>query len=252
MENGKNKITSLVVTGVFVVVLALASLIYPKLSSWYENLVNGTTATPVPTNSGNLAVNTPTESGNQGSNSPTSSGNQSSNTSPTGATIDLSGNDEPVTITDVPLAEPTGNGGAIDFYFVNSEGKTVRLSDFYGKPIVVNIWATWCGYCKEEFPLFNAALKKYGDQVQFLFIDLCDGVEETRAKADKYMKQNGYNFPVYYETLDVVLSKYNVGGIPFSLFIDADGIVYKSKLGSFTNQNTLYNYIEGTINNTAK
>ena len=108
----------------------------------------------------------------------------------------------------------------------------------------MNVWATWCHYCKEEFPYFKDALSVYGDKVQFLFVDLCDGAEETRVKADQFMKSRGYDFPVYYETLDKVLDLYNVGGIPLTLMIDKDGTVYYSKLGAFSSQSALFKKID--------
>ena len=225
MEKGKG-VASLIVTGALVVVLVVASLVYPKISAWYENMVNG----------GNEITGTPAQNnGNQ-----QNGGNQQNNTA------------EPVTVTDVPLASPNGDKGAKDFYIVKSDGTTARLSDFYGKPLVVNIWATWCGYCKEEFPFFDAALKTYGDRVEFLFVDLCDGRSETRAKADKYMASNGYDFPVYYETLDKVLDIYNVGGIPLSLFINPDGTVFKQKLGAFSGQIGLFDMIDRLLANSGK
>lgn len=67
---------------------------------------------------------------------------------------------------------------APDFTAVDGEGNEVRLSDYQGKPVVLNFWATWCGYCKEEMPDFQTAFEKYPD-VQFLMVNATDGVQET-------------------------------------------------------------------------
>jgi thiol-disulfide isomerase/thioredoxin len=230
MEKGKG-VASLIVTGALVIILAVASLVYPKISAWYENMVNG----------GNEVTGSPALNGSQqGTGTPQQNGNQQNNAA------------EPVTVTDVPLAAPNGDNGAKDFYIVKSDGTTARLSDFYGKPLVVNIWATWCGYCKEEFPFFDAALKTYGDRVEFMFVDLCDGRQETRAKADKYMASKGCSFPVYYETLDKVLDTYNDGGIPLTLFINPDGTIFKKRIGAFSGQIGLFDMIDRLLANSMK
>ena len=64
---------------------------------------------------------------------------------------------------------------APDFTVTDENGKEVKLSDFKGKPAVLNFWATWCYYCKEEMPDFNTAYKKY-PEVQFLMVNATDGV----------------------------------------------------------------------------
>ncbi|MBP5184620.1 MAG: TlpA family protein disulfide reductase [Lachnospiraceae bacterium] len=226
MEKGKNTITTLILTGSLLVILALGSALYPKITAWYEGLSNGGSG-----NITNAAAN----------NTTVTPAGQNQNTD----TETFTG--EPVTIPEVPLAE-TKQNGAKDFYLVDKTGKTLRLSDFYGKPVVVNLWATWCGYCKEEFPGYEEAYREFGDTVQFLMVDLCDGVEETRAKADKYIKNSGYTFPVYYETLDKVLNTYGVGGIPLSIFINSDGTIYETKLGAMS-KDSLFKRIRGLISN---
>ena len=60
---------------------------------------------------------------------------------------------------------------APDFTMEDANGKTVKLSDFQGKPVVLNFWTSWCGYCKEEMPYFESAYKEYGDRVQFIMLN---------------------------------------------------------------------------------
>ena len=111
---------------------------------------------------------------------------------------------------------------APDFTAINSEGKTVRLSDFKGKPIVMNFWATWCGYCTHEMPDFERARETYPD-VLFLMVNATDGVSETVEVAKKYMEDNGYGFELLFDTESNAQAAYHVSGFPMTFFIDADG-----------------------------
>ncbi len=111
---------------------------------------------------------------------------------------------------------------APDFTVVDYGGNKVRLSDFKGKPVVLNFWATWCYYCKEEMPDFNKAYKKYPD-VQFLMVNATDGVRETVATAKKYVEKEKFDFDVFFDTELQAVNNYYVTGFPATFFIDKDG-----------------------------
>ena len=89
---------------------------------------------------------------------------------------------------------------APDFTVVDADGREVKLSDFRGKPTVVNFWATWCGYCKQEMPDFEEVYLEMGDEVNFLMVNMTDGSRETVEMASTYIADSGYTFPVYYDT----------------------------------------------------
>lgn len=110
-----------------------------------------------------------------------------------------------------------------DFKFRDGEGNEYWLSDFRGKPTVVNFWASWCGYCKEDMPDFQAAYDTYGEEIHFLMVNLTAYMGDTREKADAVIEEGGYTFPVYYDTSGNAVDTFGIRGIPLSLFIDADG-----------------------------
>lgn len=112
---------------------------------------------------------------------------------------------------------------APDFTVYNAENKSVRLSELKGKPVIINFWASWCPPCKGEMPDFEDAYKEYGDQIQFMMINLTDGAQETVASASEYIKSQGYTFPIYYDTDISAAMAYGTSSIPASYFIDTDG-----------------------------
>lgn len=110
-----------------------------------------------------------------------------------------------------------------DFTVYDLEGNPHKLSDFRGKPVILNFWATWCGFCEAEMPDFEEKYQQYGDQIHFLMVDVTDGSQETVEKASAFVAERGFTFPVYYDTAMEATAVYGTGGLPVTYFFDAEG-----------------------------
>ena len=112
---------------------------------------------------------------------------------------------------------------APDFTVYDLEGNAHSLSDFRGKPVIVNFWASWCGPCKREMPDFEEKFREYGEEIQFLMVNLADGSRETVESAQDFIDGQAYTFPVYFDTDLSGAVAYAVSSVPSTYFIDENG-----------------------------
>ena len=120
--------------------------------------------------------------------------------------------------------DPTQNATAApDFTVYAQDGTAYKLSDFRGKPVILNFWASWCGPCKMEMPDFQQAYEEYGDEIVFLMVNLTDGYQETQQTASDFIASTDYTFPVYYDLSFEAASNYAVSAVPVTYFISAEG-----------------------------
>ena len=132
---------------------------------------------------------------------------------------------------------------APDFTVVDGNGNTVKLSDYMGKPIVLNFWASWCGPCQMEMPDFQKKYMELGDEVVFLMVNMTDGARETVQSAADFVSRNGYTFPVLFDVHYDAATAYSVYSLPTTYFIDAQGNVV-AKFSGAMSESLLQQYID--------
>jgi thiol-disulfide isomerase/thioredoxin len=124
---------------------------------------------------------------------------------------------------------------AKDFVVYDENLNKVKLSDYIGRPVVVNFWASWCPPCREEMPLFNELSNKYKEEeLTVLMVDLTDGQRETMNKAKKFIADNNYKMKVLFDNDGTAATNYNIVSIPRTLFIDKDGSITYDHSGQIT------------------
>ena len=112
---------------------------------------------------------------------------------------------------------------APDFTVYDLNGNPVKLSDYRGKPVVLNFWSSRCGPCQMEMPDFQKAYEDLGEEIHFIMVNVTDGSWDTVDSASAFIAENNYTFPVFYDTDISAASAYGVSSLPTTYFIDAEG-----------------------------
>lgn len=144
---------------------------------------------------------------------------------------------ENITTEQIPLELQTE-----DFTVYDLDGQPVSLSDFLGKPIVVNFWSTWCEACVDELPLFEKLYVEYGNKAAFLMINVpMDSA--LNEKVNSFIDENEYTFPVYCDSDFSAADVYGIWAMPQSLFINKDGELVQSYNGELS-EDKLFAYFD--------
>lgn len=126
-----------------------------------------------------------------------------------------------------------------EFSIQNGDGEDVSISEYRGKKVIINFWASWCPPCIREMPEFQALHNELDEEETILLaINLTDGQRETRTLADNFLKENNLDLNVLYDTVGNAFFEFNVTSIPQTFFLDEEGTVQYSILG-MTDKETL-------------
>ncbi len=118
---------------------------------------------------------------------------------------------------------------APDFTLLDVDGNPVRLHQFRGQPVLINFWATWCGPCRQEMPIIEAAYQKY--KAQGLVVLAVD-VQENPELAKTFAGWLKITFTLLDDGDGEVARRYRVTGLPTSFFVDRDGVIRAWQVGA--------------------
>ncbi|MCO6449256.1 MAG: TlpA family protein disulfide reductase [Caldilineales bacterium] len=127
-------------------------------------------------------------------------------------------------------AQPDAGSMAPDFAIHLTDGTTTHLSDYRGRPVLLNFWATWCPPCRLEMPDLEAAYKQYGDDLVVLGIDAGEAHESVAT----FQKEMGISLPLVIDPRQEVMAAYKTNSLPSSFFIDRNGRVRVRWIGLLT------------------
>lgn len=142
----------------------------------------------------------------------------------------LAGSPAALTLLHEQASELLGSQGTLD----------MRLEELRGYPIVLNVWASWCGPCRQEFSLFAAASGRYGHRVAFLGADTDDSAGDARA----FLRQHPVSYPSYQTTTEAMRSLVDLEGLPTTIFIGPAGKVLDVHTGQYGSQAALDQDVE--------
>jgi peroxiredoxin len=130
---------------------------------------------------------------------------------------------------------------APDFTLPTMTGANITLSELEGTPVVLNFWATWCGYCTPELHYFEAVAQESEGEIKVIAID----VGESTSTVQTFFGDYEPTMIVALDTNGEVFVSYSQrdnpqGSIPFTFFVDGEGIVQYIKIGAFTNEAQLW------------
>lgn len=140
---------------------------------------------------------------------------------------------------------------AIDFTLKDQFGNEHTLSDYKGKTVFLNFWATWCGPCRSEMPDIQNLYETYdteGDNAVIILGVAAPGLgqEKDEAGIKAFLDENGYTYPTLMDTTGDLFSEYVISSFPTTFMIDREGNVFGYVSGAL-NENMMKNIIEQTL-----
>lgn len=141
---------------------------------------------------------------------------------------------------------------APDFTLVDLEGNTHTLSEYQGKTVFINFWATWCSPCKQELPHIQTIYEEYEKEgenglIVLMIVAPEYGSEQTAEQIKEFVESNHYTFPVLLDTTTQVFQSYGITAFPTTFMIDREGEVYGYVTGQLT-EDIMHSIIEQTMN----
>lgn len=131
---------------------------------------------------------------------------------------------------------------APDFKLKTLDNKEVSLSDFKGKPVVINFWASWCPPCRLEMPDLNQFAADYKDKVAVLGINIA--FNDKDADMRKFVADSKLVFPTLLDTDGKATTAYKIGPIPTTIFVDKDGVIQNTLIGAARSKDDFVKRVE--------
>lgn len=120
---------------------------------------------------------------------------------------------------------------APEFTLQNLQGQTVSLKDYRGKVVVLNLWTTWCAFCKSEMPAFQKAYDGLLPDGEVAILAVNSTIQDDPGKVAQFVKEFNLQYPVLLDSNGFVTKAYQVRALPTTFFIDGNGIIQNVTIG---------------------
>ncbi len=131
--------------------------------------------------------------------------------------------------TEVKNVQPQKGFLAPNFSLQSISGDTYKLSALHGKPVLVNVWASWCTPCQTEMPAIQRMFDRYGSKIAILAVN--STTQDSIANVTDFITKNHFTFPVLLDKDGSVTKSYQVQALPTTFFINANGIIQEAIIG---------------------
>ncbi|MGT2924275.1 redoxin family protein [Streptococcus caviae] len=149
-----------------------------------------------------------------------------------------------------PKVVQTAKNPAPAFKLKNKKGKTISLSDYKGKKVYINVWATWCKPCMREIPGLKKVYKAYKGKKNFVFISVAspsdlkyqnnNPIDKERSTILAKAKEQKITYPILYDYKDNFAQAYSIRSIPTHIFINSDGSLSQKIAGGLDESSLKY------------
>ncbi len=136
---------------------------------------------------------------------------------------------------------------APDFTLDTLNGKSMKLSELRGQPVLINFWASWCPPCRAEMPALDAVYRKYRD-AGFVVLAVNATDQDTEADARAFVQQLGLTFPILLDRDGTTSRRYKVQGLPTSYFVGRDGVIRDMVIGGPMSETLIASKVEALLN----
>jgi len=144
------------------------------------------------------------------------------------------------------VAAPRKGNPAPGIELKTPSGETVKLSDYRGQAVLVNLWATWCPPCRAEMPTIEAIYNEYKDQ-GFVVLAVDMTYQDDADRVPPFVAEQGLTYPILLDETGDVAADYQMLSLPTSFFIDREGIIQDVVIGGPMEESSLRTRVEAIL-----
>ena len=132
--------------------------------------------------------------------------------------------------TSASIQAPQSGFAAPDFTLLDQAESPITLSELRGRPVLINLWASWCGPCRAEMPAIQEVSEAYADAgLVVLAVNATN--QDSRANALAFAEEHGLDFPILFDVEGLVSQAYRLQALPSTYFVDEFGVIEEVVIG---------------------